>query len=259
MLRSNFQPNSGAESSGKVRIVAAPNLLTMAFYLKSKIINDSHALAILWLVIHSGTNQPNWSQTQVSCSMYLAKRAFVFYPNCLMFQQQLPITSCVRPQNRWETRWEKKRWKKLKLTRGRIFGGKKTRDGSSKPWSVSQSNYGLSCGQSQWDNGRKIVPSTITAERSAFDMDVQQGLAKRAAHKKEKNTIFLEQNNSISRHYLGRMTGRSKIGSRSEEMISLSMARWQALTQAEIFQDYQTKFISILKWTLSELKVISSV
>ena len=63
----------------------------------------------------------------------------------------------------------------------------------------------------------------------------------------QKDTTCLEQNNSNSRHYLGRMTSRSKIGSRSEEMISLSMARWQALTQAEIFQDYQTKFISILK------------
>ena len=121
MLRSNFHPNSGAESSGNVRIVAAPNLLTMAFYLKSKIINDSHALAILWLVIHAGTNQPNWSQTQVSCSMYLAKRAFVFYPNCLMFQQQLPITGCVQPRNRWANQWERKRWKKLRLIRGSIF------------------------------------------------------------------------------------------------------------------------------------------
>ena len=72
-------------------------------------------------------------------------------------------------------------------------------------------------------------------------MDVQPGLAKRAAHKKEKNTIFLEQNNSSSRHYLGEMTGRSKIATRSEEMISLSKARWQALIQAEIFQDHQTK------------------
>ena len=168
MLRSNFHSNSGAEPSSNVRIVAASNLLTMAFYLESKIINDSHALVILWLLIHAGTNQPNWSQTQVSYSMYLAKPAFVFYPNCLMFQQQLPIISCVRPRNRWAMRWEKKRWKKLKLTKGHIFGGKKQ---EMEPQSLGPSyraNYGLSCGQSQWDNGRKIVPSTITAERGLW-------------------------------------------------------------------------------------------
>tara|TARA_B100001245_G_C22502586_1_gene254541 strand:+ start:89 stop:361 length:273 start_codon:yes stop_codon:yes gene_type:complete len=83
-------------------------------------------------------------------------------------------------------------------------------------------------------------------------MDVQPGLAKRAAHKKEKNTIFLEQNNSSSRHYLGEMTGRSKIATRSEEMISLSIAWWQAQTKAEISQDYQTKFISYNR-TLSKM------
>ena len=66
----------------------------------------------------------------------------------------------------------------------------------------------------------------------------------------KKHTICLEPKSSNTRHYLGRMSGRSKIVNRSEEMISLSMARWQAQTQAEIFPDYQTKFI--YKWTLSK-------
>ena len=132
MLRSNFHSNSGAEASSNVRIVAASNLLTMAFYLESKIINDSHALVILWLLIHAGTNQPNWSQTQVSYSMYLAKPAFVFYPNCLMFQQQLPIIGFVRPRNRWANQWRGKWWKKLRLTRCNIFWGQKNKRGILK-------------------------------------------------------------------------------------------------------------------------------
>ena len=57
----------------------------------------------------------------------------------------------------------------------------------------------------------------------------------------KKHTIFLEQNiTPIAETTVAGMTGRSKIGSRSEEMISLSKARWQALTQPETFQDYQT-------------------
>ena len=137
--------------------------------------------------------------------------------------------------------------KEIEIGQGwHCFEVKKTRDGSSKP-GVS---YRAHCG-----HGRKIGPQAITAERvclwHGWREGLQKGLANRTARNREKNTICLEQNNSNSRHHLGRMTGRSKIGSRSEEMISLSMARWQTLTQVEIFQDYQTKFISIYKWTLS--------
>jgi len=59
VLRSNFYLDSRANSSTDVRIIAAPNLLKMTFYPESEIINASHALTILWLVINAAANQPS--------------------------------------------------------------------------------------------------------------------------------------------------------------------------------------------------------
>ena len=74
-----------------------------------------------------------------------------------------------------------------------------------------------------------VLP-TITTERVCllhrWLERLRQGLFKRAAHQREKHTICMEQNNPNTRLRLGSMAGRRKIVSRSEEMISLSMARW---------------------------------
>ena len=78
MLRSILYPDSGANSLTNVRIVAAPNLLKIAFYLENKIISDSYALSILRLVINAATNQLSQSQTQVSCYIALGKASFRF-------------------------------------------------------------------------------------------------------------------------------------------------------------------------------------
>ena len=51
----------------------------------------------------------------------------------------------------------------------------------------------------------------------------------------KKHTISIEQDNSNTRHHLGRVTRRTKIVSRSEEMIYLSMTLWHALNTPEIF------------------------
>jgi insertion element IS1 protein InsB len=78
-----------------------------------------------------------------------------------------------------------------------------------------------------WDAFAKVLPS----ERHVIG---------------KKYTIAIEQDNSNTRHHLGRMTRRTKIVSQSEEMISLSMRLWHALTTPVIFTEYQRKFISIL-------------
>ena len=75
----------------------------------------------------------------------------------------------------------------------------------------------------------------------------------------KKHTIAVEQDNSNTRHHLGRMTRRTKIVSQSEEMISLSMRLWHALTTPEIFTEYQSEFISIYKWTLSVILLSISI
>ena len=94
--------------------------------------------------------------------------------------------------------------------------------------------------------GHKLSP----LKECLFDTDDGKGYSKvwpTERHAIGKNTIFQEQNNSNSRQYFGLMTGRSKISSRSEEMIFLLKAWWQALTPVEIFQDYQTTFKPIYK------------
>ena len=95
--------------------------------------------------------------------------------------------------------------------------------------------------------GHKLSP----LKECLFDTDDGKGYSKVWPTERhvigKKHTIFLEQNiTPIAETSVEGMTGRSKIDSRSEEMISLSKARWQALTQPETFQDYQTNlYLSI--------------
>ena len=124
-----------------------------------------------------------------------------------------------------------------------FFEVKKTRDGPSKPWSVVQGELwpGLCVGSRDAATAGKLDHKLSPLKESVFDTDDWKGYSKvwpTEQHGIGKKTQFAWNN---SRHYLGKRAGRSKIGSRSEEMISLSKARWQALIQAEIFQDHQTK------------------
>ena len=59
------------------------------------------------------------------------------------------------------------------------------------------------------------------------------------------HTVTIEQDNSNTRHHLGRMTRRTKIVSKKEEMIDASMKLWCALTTPEAFQQFQETFLSI--------------
>jgi len=59
------------------------------------------------------------------------------------------------------------------------------------------------------------------------------------------HTVVIERDNSNTRHHLGRMTRRTKIVSKQEDMINISMKLWCALTDPEIFAQYQRKFLSI--------------
>lgn len=59
------------------------------------------------------------------------------------------------------------------------------------------------------------------------------------------HTHAIERDNSNTRHYLGRMTRRTKVVSKSEDMIHASLKLWCALTVPAIFAYYQTLFLSI--------------
>jgi len=59
------------------------------------------------------------------------------------------------------------------------------------------------------------------------------------------HTTTIEQDNSNTRHHLGRMTRRTKVVSKKEEMIHASIKLWCALTDLSIFKVYQSTFLSI--------------
>lgn len=58
-------------------------------------------------------------------------------------------------------------------------------------------------------------------------------------------TVCIERDNSNTRHHLGRMTRRTKIVSKKEEIVYGSIKLWCALTTPEIFAQYQNELLSI--------------
>ena len=63
----------------------------------------------------------------------------------------------------------------------------------------------------------------------------------------KKGTVSIERDNSNTRHHLGRMTRRTKIVSKSKEMLDKTIKMWCALTTGKFFEEYQTKFLSIFR------------
>ena len=61
----------------------------------------------------------------------------------------------------------------------------------------------------------------------------------------KQHTTTIEQNNSNTRHYIGRFTRKTKIVSKSEEMVNLAMRLLSYLTASEGFQVLQKQFLSI--------------
>lgn len=63
----------------------------------------------------------------------------------------------------------------------------------------------------------------------------------------KRHTATIERDNSNTRHHLGRMTRRTKVVSKKEEMIHASLKLWCALATPDVFKRYQDAFLSIFK------------
>jgi len=59
------------------------------------------------------------------------------------------------------------------------------------------------------------------------------------------HTVCIERDNSNTRHHLGRFTRRSKVISRKELMVELSLRIWHAVTTTDIFYALQKTALSI--------------
>jgi insertion element IS1 protein InsB len=60
-------------------------------------------------------------------------------------------------------------------------------------------------------------------------------------------TFPIEQDNSNTRHYLARFRRKSKVTSRSLEMVNLSLILLYHFSQGCLYEGFQDKFLSIFK------------
>jgi IS1 family transposase len=60
-------------------------------------------------------------------------------------------------------------------------------------------------------------------------------------------TVAIEQDNSNTRHHLGRFTRRTKVVSKSKEMVDLTIRLWSSLIRPEVFSEWQEKYACIYK------------
>jgi IS1 family transposase len=61
------------------------------------------------------------------------------------------------------------------------------------------------------------------------------------------HTVAIEQNNSNTRHHLGRFTRRTKVVSKKAEMVDLTLKLWHALTTEETFTSFQKTALHIFR------------
>ncbi|WP_353867113.1 IS1 family transposase [uncultured Desulfovibrio sp.] len=61
------------------------------------------------------------------------------------------------------------------------------------------------------------------------------------------HTITIEQNNSNTRHHLGRFTRRTKVVSKKKSMVDLTLRLWHYVAEGSLFGKYQAQAISIFK------------
>ena len=58
-------------------------------------------------------------------------------------------------------------------------------------------------------------------------------------------TVAVEQDNSNTRHHLGRFTRRTKVVSKSAFMVDLTIRMWCALTNPDIFKRWRDILLSV--------------
>ena len=59
------------------------------------------------------------------------------------------------------------------------------------------------------------------------------------------HTIAIEQDNSNTRHYLGRFTRKTKVVSKKKEMVDMSIKLWLALTDSENLRRFKDIALSV--------------
>ena len=61
----------------------------------------------------------------------------------------------------------------------------------------------------------------------------------------KKETVAIERDNSNTRHHLARFTRKTKVVSKSEKMVNMSIKLWQNLTLPKFFSIFQARYMSV--------------
>lgn len=61
------------------------------------------------------------------------------------------------------------------------------------------------------------------------------------------HTIDIEHDNSNTRHHLARFTRRTKVVSRKQSMVDLSLRIWHAVTTTELFLQLKNQIVTIFR------------
>ena len=61
----------------------------------------------------------------------------------------------------------------------------------------------------------------------------------------KKHTISIEQDNSNTRHHLGRFTRRTKVVTQKPEMVDMTLKLWHAMTDPKVFAEFQSVVLAI--------------
>jgi insertion element IS1 protein InsB len=61
----------------------------------------------------------------------------------------------------------------------------------------------------------------------------------------KQHTGAIERDNSNTRHHLGRFTRRTKVVSKTKEMVEITLRLWQAMTDPAVFAMFQAKVLYI--------------
>ena len=98
---------------------------------------------------------------------------------------------------------------------------------------------------------RRLYDKVKHAKRCIFYTDRRDAFAdvlppERHVIGKE-HTIDIERDNSNTRHHLGRFTRRTKVVSRKESMVELTLRIWHAVTTTDLFFGLQKEAISIFR------------
>ena len=130
-----------------------------------------------------------------------------------------------------------------------FIGSKKTSSGLSKPWIVLQEELWHGCsGRRSAATFQRLYDKVSHLTDCKFYTDDWDAFGKILPSERliigKAGTATIEQDNSNTRHHLGRMTRRTKVVSKTEEMVDTTLKLWCALTAPEIFTRFQKLALS---------------